>query len=115
MLTLSFPAFATPLTDSISDGLRKMEVGILADAHAHRFCSAQTKVEAALSELNVATEQIAEDKPIDLPTIATQHVRATPVETIWILQAKRNYTSWQHEFVLLCSGHGSDETNHTNP
>lgn len=101
MLTCG-PSWASPLTDSIAADLQDKDLQVEENLSKKNYCDARHEIDDVVTGLKSALDQIADDQVINMPTLKSIHVKASPDDVTWISQRLIESENMQHSFYLFC-------------
>jgi len=95
-------ASASPLTTSITKDLMDKNTRTQADLSNKDYCGARHETDDAIAGLEIAMDETASSQPVDMPTVKSIHVVASPDDVLWINDRINQLQKLQGSLGLFC-------------
>lgn len=95
-------ASASPLTNSIAKDLAEKNTRTQADIHNENYCGARHETDDAIAGLEMAMDETASSQPVNMPTVESIHVVASPDDVLWISDRINQLEQLQGSLGLFC-------------
>jgi hypothetical protein len=95
-------ASASPLTNSIAKDLADKSTRTQADLSKEDYCGARHETDDAIAGLEMAMDETASSQPVDMPTVKSIHVVASPDDVLWINDRINKLQALQGSLGLFC-------------